>query len=113
MRAKKHCGIQGCTQLVRPGTRCPQHQHGWGKGAQRTGTTTHQARRLRVLARDRHLCQLRYDCCITQATVCDHTLALGLGGTDTDDNCQAACRPCSNRKSSAEGHTAQGHKPRT
>lgn len=95
---------------MRPGQRCPQHQHGWGKGNVRTNTKTHRDRRLRVLKRDRYLCQLRYqDVCIGEATIADHTLALALGGRDTDDAMQAACLPCHNRKSSAEGHRAQGH----
>jgi hypothetical protein len=35
---------------------------------------------------------LRYaGVCIGIATVVDHVLALKLGGSDTDDNCQAAC----------------------
>lgn len=98
--------------LVRPGTRCPLHQHRWGKGHTRTNTTEHRARRLRVLKRDRYLCQLRYDCCISEATIADHTIALALGGQDTDDAMQAACLPCHNVKSSLEGHQAQGHNTR-
>ncbi|WP_448389415.1 HNH endonuclease [Mycolicibacterium sp. XJ1904] len=109
MRAPKHCGIQGCQQLARPGQRCPAHKHRWGRGDKRTGTTQHKARRLRVLKRDGYQCQLRYPGCIGTATICDHIIALGLGGRDADDNCQAACQPCSNKKASAEGHIAQGH----
>ena len=63
--------------------------------------------------RDRHLCQLRYPgICIGTATRCDHIVAVGLGGADTDDNCQGACKPCHDRKTSAEGHIAAGHTPR-
>lgn len=109
-RAPKHCGINGCTVLVHNGQRCPDHQHRWGKGNPRTSTTAHRARRLRVLKRDRYQCQLRYDCCIGTATIADHTVALALGGTD--EVMQAACKPCHDRKSSREGHLAQGHTPK-
>ena len=112
-RPPKHCGINGCVRIVPAGQRCEQHQHRWGRGNPRTSTPEHRARRARVLARDGGRCQLQYEgICIHRATVCDHIQALGLGGQDTDDNCQAACRPCSARKSSREGHIAQGHRPR-
>ena len=111
MRAPKHCGIQGCQVVVPAGARCPKHQHGWGKGNPRTGTTAHRERRARVLTRDNYQCQLRYSGCIGTATIADHTTALALGGTDTDTAMQAACKPCHDRKSSREGHLAQGHTP--
>jgi 5-methylcytosine-specific restriction protein A len=110
-RAPKHCGINGCTELVPNGQRCEQHKHGWGKGNPRTNTRAHRDLRQRVLARDGHTCQIKYPgICIGHATIADHVLALGLGGQDTDDAMQAACAPCHNRKSSLEGHTAQGHR---
>lgn len=112
LRAPKHCGRNGCRVIVPNGQRCDEHKHGWGKGDPRTKTKAHRDRRQRVLARDNYQCQLRYpNICIGTATVADHKIALGLGGADTDDAMQAACQPCHNRKSSAEGHTAQGHQP--
>ncbi len=114
MRAPKHCGIQGCTVLVRPGTRCPAHQHRWGRGSPRTSTKEHKAWRTAILKRDHGQCQLQYPgICIHAATIADHILAIGLGGAEYDlANGQAACKPCSAKKSSAEGHIAQGHHPR-
>lgn len=112
-RAPKHCGVQGCTTIVPAGQHCPQHRHRWGRGSPRTRTREHRERRDRILRRDGYLCQLRYPGrCIGHATVLDHIIALGLGGADTDDNCQAACAPCHAYKSSLEGHIAQGHTAR-
>lgn len=108
-RAPKHCAINGCMTLVRPGTHCPQHQHNWGKGNPRTTTPEHRAWRAEVLKRDKGQCQLRYPgVCIYRATIADHILATKLGGAPLDlNNGQAACRPCSDKKSSAEGHAAR------
>ena len=104
----------GCIELVRGKTYCDEHerQRGWQRntGVTRTDTTAHRKRRLRVLARDNHQCQLRYPgICVGTATVCDHITPLAEGGADTDAGCQAACLPCHNRKTSQEGHRARGH----
>ena len=96
-RAPKVCGHHQCANLVPAGTTyCAEHerQRGWRRntGVTRTDTAAHRARRQRVLARDRHECQLRYDgICTGTAAVCDHIVALAEGGSDTDANCQAAC----------------------
>jgi 5-methylcytosine-specific restriction protein A len=112
-RAPKACNAIGCPELVRQPTRyCPTHApaHQWqGVDTNRTGTAAHKARRVRVLKRDGHRCQIRYDVCIGIATHLDHVISLGQGGADADDNCVAACQPCHARKSSAEGHAARGH----
>jgi 5-methylcytosine-specific restriction endonuclease McrA len=47
--------------------------------------------------------------CTDLATVIGDVKALGLGGTDSDDNSQVACAPCHRRKTSLEGHRAHGH----
>ena len=115
MRAKKVCGHATCYELVPAGTiYCAEHerQRGWQRntGVTRTDTTAHRKRRLRVLARDGHQCQLRYDViCTGTATVCDHIVPLAEGGDDTDAGCQAACLKCHRRKTSMEGHRARGH----
>lgn len=115
MRGKKICGWStGCSKLVDSGTRyCEQHrrEHQWqGVDSKRSGTAEHRARQDRVLARDGHRCQIRYeDICLGHATTLDHIVALGLGGDDSDENCQAACPPCNQRKASLEGHAARGH----
>ena len=112
-RAPKLCGHVGCIQLVRGQTYCAEHarQRGWQRGGvTRTDTAAHRNRRLRVLARDNHQCQLRYDgICTHTATVCDHIVPLAEGGDDTDAGCQAACLECHRRKTSIEGHRARGH----
>lgn len=105
-----------CSRVVPVGVRyCEEHekQRGWERGKNRTRTNApgHEKRRERVLARDGHRCQICYaGICTEVASVCDHILAIGLGGADSDDNCQAACPPCSRRKASREGHLAAGHR---
>ena len=115
MRAKHVCPVDGCTRLIDAGVRrCTEHasQRGWGartsSGTSRTGTAAHKARRLRILKRD-PTCRLGYPGCTLTSTVLDHVVALGLGGADTDSNCQGICHNCSLRKSSMEGHVAAGH----
>lgn len=112
-RAPKPCGIKGCTVIVPNGQRCADHRHGWptNTGATRTNTAEHRDWRTQVLQRAGHRCQIHYpDICIGTATIADHIKATALGGAHYDlDNGQAACAPCSNRKSSLEGHIAQGH----
>lgn len=113
-RAPKHCGIQGCQVVVPSGQRCPDHRHGWSNTNRReskASNTQHKAWRQAVLERDHWRCQLRYPgICIGTASIADHIQATKFGGPEYDiRNGQAACRPCSDRKSSAEGHAAQGH----
>lgn len=71
-------------------------------GPTRTTTPEHKARRTRVLRRDRFRCQIRGPKCLGRATICDHILALALGGTDTDENCQAVCSACHKEKTQQE-----------
>lgn len=110
-RAPKHCGKHDCLNLVTGVPFCPEHAHGWGKGNPRTKTPEHIAWRAEILKRDRGACQLRYQgVCIGRATIADHILATKFGGAPLDlANGQAACKPCSDRKSSDEGHIALGH----
>ena len=100
----------GEIELVRGASYCPEHQpaHRWPKRQRpRTSRAGHQQRRLRVLARDGHRCQLRYDGCQGVATVCDHIVVLALGGQDTHANCAAVCEHCHRKKTSAEGYAAR------
>ncbi len=93
-RAPKHCGINGCTEIVPAGKRCSQHQHRWPTrtGATRTSESGHKAWRAAVLKRDQYHCQLRYDSCIGSATEADHILATAFSGARYDlHNGQAAC----------------------
>lgn len=112
-RAPKHCGINRCTVLVPNGQRCPDHQHGWGKGHARTGTTKHQQWSRTVRKRDGR-CMLAYPGCTGQPDQADHITPVMFGGNEYDlNNGQAVCRHCHDRKSSREGHLAQGHTPKT
>lgn len=81
----------------------------WGTDSRaRTTTVRHRVQRKRILVRDNHQCQLRYQgCCIGRATEMDHRVNVAAGGSNRDDNMQAACRPCHARKSSQEGNAAQ------
>lgn len=60
----------------------------------RTGTQLVQWRktRLRILARDGGLCQIRSKGCLVQATEVDHIL--GVGVSEADEDLRAACKPC-------------------
>lgn len=113
-RAPKHCGVRGCTTLVPGGTRCPAHQHRWDNATRRASKasdTAHKAWRKAVLDRDKWQCQIRYQGCTGRATIADHILATKFGGAEHSlANGQAACRPCSDKKSADEGHQAQGHR---
>jgi 5-methylcytosine-specific restriction enzyme A len=112
-RAPKICNEPGCTTLVAGESRCAKHysRNKWGHktGTNRTAKTGHKQRRERILRRD-PLCQLGYaGICTGISTVCDHIVPLAAGGADSDANCQGVCEPCSNRKTSLEGHYIAGH----
>lgn len=64
--------------------------------------------RRRILERDGWRCQLNYPGCTTAATDVDH---ITRGDDHRDTNLQAACPTCHAKKSSAEGHQAQGNGP--
>ena len=70
--------------------------------------------RNQVLNNAGHRCQIRYPgICIGTATIADHIKATAFGGAHYDiTNGQAGCEQCSRKKSSDEGHIAQGHKPK-
>ena len=65
-----------------------------------------QARRLRILRRDRYACQARNASgvkCNAPAREVDHVIA---GDDHSPSNLRAICTPCHARKSSREGHEA-------
>lgn len=63
------------------------------------------ARRKRVLARDRHACQLRIaGVCVGRATDVDH---IEQNDDHSDANLRAACSPCHARRSSQQGTAAR------
>jgi 5-methylcytosine-specific restriction protein A len=82
----------------------------WQSGYSRTSTAQHQARRRRVLARDRHTCQLAWPGCVSYATIADHVIPVAFGGSDHEANMQAACRPCHDAKTQAEAQRARAAK---
>jgi 5-methylcytosine-specific restriction endonuclease McrA len=58
--------------------------------------------RLRVLARDGYLCQIRLPGCHVRANTVDHIVELADGGAVyAMSNLQAACTPCNTSKSRA------------
>ncbi|WP_068274795.1 HNH endonuclease [Aldersonia kunmingensis] len=77
----------------------------------RTSSREHVARRKRVLARDGHRCQIRGPRCIGTANYCDHIRNVASfanpADAETDENCQAACKPCHDQKSAGEGVSAR------
>jgi 5-methylcytosine-specific restriction endonuclease McrA len=61
--------------------------------------------RQRVFKRDQRHCRLRYAGCIDYASEVDH---IGDRNNHDLENLQAACLWCHARKSSRQGHQAQG-----
>lgn len=116
-RAPKICGTAGCTTLT-TSSNCPEHTTSrWNnttRRASKASNAAHKRWRTTVLTRDNWQCQLQYPgICTGSATTADHKHAIKLGGNEYDpNNGQAACWSCHNRKSSAEGHQAQGHRTR-
>ncbi|OHT93180.1 hypothetical protein [Mycobacterium syngnathidarum] len=106
-RAMKHCGINGCTVLVKPGTRCDEHSNGW-KTSPRTASskvtgTRHwqQVITPRVLARFNYQCQLKYDgICQGTATTVDKIIPAAKRPdlAYNPHNHQAVCQPCNQHK---------------
>ncbi|WP_072166371.1 HNH endonuclease [Erwinia sp. Leaf53] len=79
-----------------------QHQQGRNRHQRGYGSTW-DVIRPRILARDKHLCQL----CLqigraTAATTVDHIIPKAQGGTDADENLQALCWPCHRTKTAGE-----------
>jgi 5-methylcytosine-specific restriction protein A len=65
--------------------------------------------RLRILARDRHLCQPCLDAgVVTPAREVDHITPKAAGGTDAEDNLAAICIACHREKTAREAAEAQG-----
>ncbi|HGO6084167.1 TPA: HNH endonuclease [Enterobacter cloacae] len=110
-RTPKACRKRGCRQTTtdRSGY-CDDHRgEGWRQ--YKPGVSRHQRgygaswdkTRLRILKRDKGLCQecLRRDA-ITEATSVDHRLPLAHGGSDSDDNLESLCTPCHRAKTARE-----------
>ncbi|MGH9281636.1 MAG: HNH endonuclease [Acidimicrobiales bacterium] len=103
-RAARPCPEPGCPELT-TGGRCPRH----ARPAWRNSTRDQRLpddwpdRRLRILNRDGHTCQVRFSVCAGLATEVDHIIP---GDDHSDANLQAICTPCHRLKSSSEGGRA-------
>ncbi|EAO1993181.1 HNH endonuclease [Salmonella enterica] len=105
------CRKSGCrkTTTDRSGY-CDEHRcSGWerwqpGKSKQQRGYGGNwPSIRLRILQRDKYLCQscLRQGIA-TSATSVDHIIPKSHGGTDNDSNLEAICRDCHSTKTARE-----------
>ena len=82
-------------------SRASRHERGYG--------TEWDKLRIVILERDQYLCQpCKRAGRIVAATQVDHKLAKANGGTDDEDNLEAACKPCHDEKTIRD----RGHKPR-
>ncbi|WP_150681124.1 HNH endonuclease [Pandoraea pneumonica] len=117
--APRPCREPNCRALVRDGSAyCDKHKRvARGSFADRERGTRQQrgygagweAKRQRVFARDKWLCQE----CLRAGVIkpvgdtpysawCDHIVAKAEGGTDDDTNLQTLCRSCHAAKTDAE-----------
>ncbi len=113
------CRHPGCTILVRDGTGlCDRHQsdrkigtfadpHRGSRQSRGYGADWDK-RRLRVLRRDKGLCQE----CLRQsryrpARIVDHIVPKFEGGRDDEDNLQSLCQACSDAKTASESARAR------
>lgn len=55
-----------------------------------------------VLKRDRGICRIGGPYCQVAGNEVDHIIPVAEGGTDTEANGQAACRPCHRAKTELE-----------
>ncbi|MBR8330032.1 HNH endonuclease [Burkholderia ambifaria] len=104
-RPMKPCKHRGCGALVADGkTHCDQHAHeavNWkpdavrGNRHARAYGSAWERIRLRILRRDRSLCQ---PCLqtgrVTVAVAVDHVTSKARGGTDRDENPRCSCPTC-------------------
>ncbi len=103
-RAPRPCPKPHCDNLITDTKYCDEHTEAW------SGTTTGQGstwawRKVRaaVLERDRHRCQLQYDCCTGTATEVDHIDPIAETGGNRSvippvSRLQSVCAPCHTRR---------------
>lgn len=78
-----------------PWSRASRHERGYG--------TAWDKLRLRILARDRHLCQpCKRKGRIKAGNEVDHIVPKAKGGTDDEGNLQVTCRDCHRDKTIRE-----------
>jgi len=96
---------EGCYRSMHPAPRPVARGRNYGNRG------VPQRVRQRILDRDGHRCQLRYEGCVGQATEVDHTVnvaRLGVDRAQANDpgNLAAACGPCHRIKTERERVTA-------
>lgn len=100
----RQCMTNGCPTLTTSG-HCPAHRRpAWTKYKEvpRLRGPELQALRAALFARE-PLCRLCYNQgIVTPATIRDHILPLGEGGTEDEANTQPVCQRCHNAKSYKE-----------
>jgi 5-methylcytosine-specific restriction endonuclease McrA len=80
--------LGGCGTLINAGSYCPRCRPRNGSTRQWRNT------RARVLYRDRWICQIQGPGCTHIATHVDHVQPVLFGGSDDENNLQAACAVC-------------------
>ena len=112
-QSPKPCAKDRCPALVYDGGGwCEKHKPVEGKFADPYRGSRHargygnewSRKRLRILERDNHLCQV----CLPQslislATQVDHIVPRAAAGTEDDDNLQGICVDCHKAKTALEG----------
>jgi 5-methylcytosine-specific restriction enzyme A len=108
------CSEQGCFELAMNG-RCPDHPVRRARNEHTDVTTSRRTTplppgwtltRQRILVRDGHTCCA----CGAPATHCDHVIPAAQGGDDTDENLQALCARCHQKKTAHEANAARNKK---
>lgn len=116
-RAPKICADATCFTLVYDGGKhCAEHYKPWNGATRHRGVAHREARNdtaahrrlcARVLGRVGYRCEIKHQgICIGTATQVDR---IDNAKGYSDDNCQAACKPCHVWKTAREGHLAMGH----
>jgi 5-methylcytosine-specific restriction protein A len=107
MKPARRCSQPGCGVMINAGDRCPTHpREPWRRPGQVKRIRGRTLKRLRsALFADSPLCVLCERAGLVRvATIRDHIVPLGEGGTDDRDNIQALCGPCSDAKTRDEAN---------
>lgn len=119
-RAPSKCLRNGCLDKAVFRGYCNSHQQprqAWVKTEESPDrsylkTRAWKAQRVRVLDRDKWICQFKFPDCQVRATQVDHRVPVWYSGRDkaTDLELAAICESCHGKKSSAEGLAAKRFK---
>lgn len=97
------CKLPGCPRLVTSGAFCSQHVHlkppesKYTRESHLPYRANWRKRRMMFLRRN-PLCKT----CGAIAREVDHMIPITAGGSQSDENLQALCKTCHNRKTNAE-----------